>query len=142
MTARDDMTPEALRGRLRKAGLRPTRQREELAGLLFAAGDRHVTAETLHREALAAGIRVSLATVYNALHRFTEAGLLREIVVDSERAYYDTNTRHHHHFFNTATHELVDIPGAAIAIPRLPEQPVGTAVDKVDVVVRIVPAMD
>src|SRR3989344_5255926 len=85
--------------RLRTAGLRPTRQRLALAKLLFEGGDRHVTAEMLHAEAQTAAIRVSLATVYNTLHQFTAAGLLREIVVDSQRSYFDTNMTDHHHFY-------------------------------------------
>lgn len=128
-----------IRDRLRQAGLRPTRQREELADLLFRGEDRHVTAEVLHREAMAAGIQVSLATVYNTLHQFTEAGLLREVVVDSGRAYFDTNTRRHHHFFNTASHELVDIAGDRIVVGDLPEAPEGTEVEGVEVVVRVAP---
>ena len=124
---------------LRAAGLRPTRQRQELAGLLFGAGDRHVTAEVLHREAGIAGIRVSLATVYNTLHQFTEAGLLREVVVDSHRSYFDTNTGHHHHFYNTAKQELTDIPGDHLVVTSLPEPPEGTDIREVDVVVRIAP---
>lgn len=132
--------PEAIRDRLREAGLRPTRQREELALLLFGEGDRHVTAEALHREAMMAGTQVSLATVYNTLHQFTEAGLLREVVVDSGRAYFDTNTSRHHHFFNTRTHELADIHGDAISVGRLPTPPEGTEVEDVEVVVRVTPA--
>ena len=85
--------------RLRAAGLRPTRQRLALAKLLFEGGDRHVTAEMLHSEARTASIRVALATVYNTLHQFTAAELLREIVVDSQRSYFDTNMADHHHFF-------------------------------------------
>ncbi len=122
---------------LRAAGLRPTRQRQELAGLLFDAGDRHVTAEVLHREAGVAGIRVSLATVYNTLHQFTEAGLLREVVVDSHRSYFDTNTGPHHHFYNTAEQVLTDIPGNHVVVTSLPEPPEGTKISEVDVVVRI-----
>jgi Fur family iron response transcriptional regulator len=125
--------------RLREAGLRPTRQRRELAGLLFGAGDRHVTAEVLHREAGDAGVRVSLATVYNTLHQFTEAGLLREVVVDAHRSYFDTNTGHHHHFYNTAAQELTDIPGHHVAVTSLPAPPDGTEIREVDVVVRISP---
>src|SRR5438874_5167375 len=86
--------------RLRRAGLRPTRQRLALARLLFEGGDRHVTAEGLHGEALGGHIRVSLATVYNTLHQFTEAGLLREVVVEPGRSYFDTNIDDHHHFFS------------------------------------------
>jgi len=140
MTTTHDTTPEAIRARLREAGLRPTRQREELALLLFGAGDRHVTAEALHREAMLAGIRVSLATVYNTLHQFTEGGLLREVVVDAGRAYFDTNTDRHHHFFNTHTHELADIHGDAISVGGLPLAPEGTEVEGVEVVVRVSPA--
>jgi Fur family transcriptional regulator, iron response regulator len=140
MTMTHDITVEALRDRLRAAGLRPTRQREELAGLLFGSGDRHVTAEALHREAMLAGTQVSLATVYNTLHQFTQAGLLREVVVDSGRAYFDTNISRHHHFFNTHTHELADIHGDAIAVGRLPDAPEGTRIEDVEVVVRVTPA--
>ena len=139
MDTTQNIAAEAIRERLRDAGLRPTRQREELAGLLFRDGDRHVTAEVLHREAMLAGTQVSLATVYNTLHQFTQAGLLREVVVDSGRAYFDTNTSRHHHFFNTATHELADIHGDAISVGRLPEAPEGTAIEDVEVVVRIAP---
>ena len=85
--------------RLRAANLRPTRQRIALAKLLFGGCDRHVTAESLHTEAIGALIKVSLATVYNTLHQFTNAGLLREIVVNCNRCYFDTNVSEHHHFF-------------------------------------------
>lgn len=125
--------------RLKDAGLRPTRQRLALGRLLFDAGDRHVTAEQLHGEAAAQGVKVSLATVYNTLNQFTERGLLREVVVDSGRAYFDTNTSRHHHFFNTHTHELADIHGDAISVGRLPEAPEGTRVEDVEVVVRVTP---
>jgi Fur family transcriptional regulator, iron response regulator len=84
---------------LRRAGLRPTRQRVALAALLFGNGDRHVTAEILHEEAVKAGERVSLATVYNTLHQFERAGLLREIAIGGQRAYFDTNISNHNHFF-------------------------------------------
>jgi Fur family iron response transcriptional regulator len=131
--------PEDLRQRLRDAGLRPTRQREELAGLLFRDGDRHVTAEVLHREAFQDGIQVSLATVYNTLHQFTQAGLLREVVVDSGRAYFDTNTGPHHHFFNTESQDLTDIPADSVAVGSLPRPPAGTKIEGVDVVIRIAP---
>lgn len=124
-------------GRLRAAGLRPTRQRLALARLLFGKGDRHVTAEQLHGEATGEGIRVSLATVYNSLHQFTAAGLLREVVVDPVRRYFDTNVSGHHHFFMEADGELLDIPGDLVALSGLPETPAGTVVDRVDVVVRV-----
>ena len=86
--------------RLSATGLRPTRQRLALAALLFNGSDRHVTAEGLFDEAIAAQLSVSLATVYNTLHQFTAAGLLREIAVDGAKVYFDTNVSEHHHFLN------------------------------------------
>ena len=122
---------------LRGAGLRPTRQRIALAKLLFDGGPRHVTAESLHADAQEAVIQVSLATVYNTLNQFTEAGLLREIVVDSQRCYFDTNTEHHHHFFCEETNSLEDIPSEDVVLVKLPEPPAGKPIKRVDVVVRI-----
>ena len=123
--------------RLRHAGLRPTRQRVELAGLLFKDGDRHVTAESLHDEITRAGAKVSLATVYNTLHQFTDAGLLRQVIVDAARSYFDTNTGDHQHFFLEREGLLIDIPGETIAVAGVPTPPPGLAVDRVDVVVRV-----
>ena len=97
--------------RLRQAGLRPTRQRVELAGPAVPGRDRHVTAESLHDEVTKAGVKVSLATVYNTLHQFTEAGLLRQVIVDAARSYFDTNTGDHQHFFLEDEGLLIDIPG-------------------------------
>lgn len=122
---------------LRAAGLRPTRQRLALARLLFEGPDRHVTAETLHAEAAAAGIRVSLATVYNTLHQFTAARLMREIMVDAQRSYFDTNTSDHHHFLFERSGRLMDIAGAEIELARVPEPPKGLSISRVDVVVRV-----
>jgi Fur family transcriptional regulator, iron response regulator len=123
--------------RLRAAGLRPTRQRLALVRLLFDSGDRHVSAEQLHAEAARAGVRVSLATVYNTLNQFTEAKLLREVVVAAGRSYFDTNTGSHHHFFYEDSGELQDIPGDQIEVSALPAAPHGTAVRRVDVIVRL-----
>ena len=123
--------------RLRPAGLRPTRQRLALARLLFETGDRHVTAEQLHGEARDTGIRVSVATVYNTLHQFTEAGLLREVVVDPGRAYFDTNTSEHHHFYTEETGALEDIPGDRVVLALMPNTPLGTVIDRVDVILRL-----
>jgi Fur family iron response transcriptional regulator len=123
--------------RLRCAGLRPTRQRVALARLLFDGGDRHVTAEQLHGEALTAGIRVSLATVYNTLHQFTAAGLMREVVVEPGRSYFDTNIDDHHHFFCESTGHLQDIPGELVRVGELPRPPKGAAIQRVDVIIRI-----
>lgn len=123
--------------RLRGAGLRPTRQRLALAKLLFDAEDRHITAEKLHAEALSAEIRVSLATVYNTLHQFTDAGLLREIAVDASCSYFDTNVSEHHHFFHEGSCMLEDIASNRITVSDLPTPPDGTTVTRVDVVVRV-----
>jgi Fur family iron response transcriptional regulator len=123
--------------RLREAGLRPTRQRLALAKLLLDKGDRHVTAEQLHGEALAASIRVSLATVYNTLHQFTTAGLLREVVVAPGRSYFDTNTDDHHHFFFEGTGRLQDIPGDRVVVTDLPVAPKGATIRRVDVIIRL-----
>jgi Fur family transcriptional regulator, iron response regulator len=123
--------------RLRAAGLRPTRQRLELVGLLFTGGHRHMTAESLHVDAVAAGAQVSLATVYNTLHQFTAAGLLRQVVVDAARSYFDTNTDEHQHFFVEDEGTLIDIPGEHISIAGVPSPPKGMAVERIDVVVRV-----
>lgn len=130
----------ALTERLRVASLRPTRQRLALASLLFGAGDRHVTAEALHAEAVASGERVSLATVYNALHQFRHAGLLRELAVDGTRTYFDTNTSNHNHYFVESDGELLDIPSGSIRVDGLPEPPAGMKIAHIDVVVRLVKA--
>ena len=131
-----DTDQEAV-ARLRGAKLRPTRQRVDLVGLLFRAGDRHVTAESLHAEATRAGVQVSLATVYNTLHQFTEAGLLRQVVVDASRSYFDTNTGNHQHFFVQDEATLIDIPGENIAVAGVPAPPKGMSVERIDVVVRV-----
>jgi Fur family iron response transcriptional regulator len=131
--------PANVRGMLRESGLRPTRQRIALADILFADGNRHVSAEQLHEEALRARVPVSLATVYNTLHQFTEAGLLREVAVDGSKTYFDTNTSDHHHFFLEDENRVVDIPGEGLSIDNLPEAPEGMEIVRVDVVVRIRP---
>jgi Fur family transcriptional regulator, iron response regulator len=123
--------------RLRQAKLRPTRQRLALAELLFARGDRHVTAESLHEEAVRAGVPVSLATVYNTMHQFTQSGLLREVTVDGTRVYFDTNIGNHHHFYCEDDGSLMDIDGDAIEVAGVPRPPAGSEVDRVDVIVRL-----
>jgi Fur family transcriptional regulator, iron response regulator len=125
--------------KLRNAGLRPTRQRVALADLLFAKGDRHLTVEELHEEAVQAGIGVSLATVYNTLHQFTEAGILRVLAVESAKTYFDTNISDHHHFFVERQNRVLDIPVSSIAIGNLPEPPDGMEIAHVDVVIRLRP---
>ena len=124
--------------RLRSAGLRLTRPRLALARLLFDDGHhRHVTAEKLHGEAIAAAIPVSLATVYNVLHQFTAAGLLREVAIAPGRSHFDTNVDEHHHFFSELTGMLQDIAGPGIAVRGIPTPPPGTEISHVEVIVRL-----
>jgi Fur family iron response transcriptional regulator len=122
---------------LRDVGLRPTRQRMALGWILFAKGDRHLTAEMLYEVASKAKVPVSLATVYNTLHQFTEVGLLRQVAVDGSKTYFDTNTSAHHHFFVEGENALVDIPGPEEIIGTLPPAPAGYEVARIDVVVRL-----
>jgi len=135
-SARQGQAEEA-GAKLRVAGLRPTRQRVALAGLLFGRDHRHVTAEALQDEAAEAGIKVSLATIYNTLHQFTGAGMLRQVVVEAGRFYFDTNTGDHQHFYCEDEGTLIDIPGEAVTVEGVPQPPKGMAVDRVDVVVRL-----
>ena len=123
---------------LRRSGLRPTRQRLLLTRLLFSAGDRHASAEMLHAEAIRAGEHVSLATVYNALHRLRAAGLLRELAIDGQRTYFDTNTSDHNHFYDEKRGVVWDIPADTIRVDGLPLPPEGMTIAHVDVVVRLV----
>lgn len=124
--------------RLRRFGLRPTRQRVSLGRLLFERGHRHVSAEALHEEAMAADIHVSLATIYNTLNQFTQAGLLREVSVDAARTYFDTNISDHHHFFVEGENRLIDVDGK-VGIGELPEPPAGMEISSVEVVVKVRP---
>lgn len=123
--------------KLRDCGLRPTRQRIALAELLFAKGDRHLTVEELHEEAIAADVPVSLATVYNTLHQFTEAGMIRVLAVEGAKTYFDTNVSDHHHFFIEGRNEVLDIPVSSIEIGNLPPAPEGMEISYVDVVIRL-----
>ncbi|PHZ84297.1 iron response transcriptional regulator IrrA [Paremcibacter congregatus] len=126
--------------KLREVGLRPTRQRLALAKLLFDGPSRHVTAEMLHEETEQVNVNVSLATVYNTLHQFTDAKLLREVVIDSGRTYFDTNTTEHHHFFMEKEGLLSDVPPGAITIDQLPQAPEGKKFSRVEVVIHVADA--
>jgi Fur family iron response transcriptional regulator len=128
-----------VKAKLREVGLRPTRQRMALGWILFAKGDRHVTAEMLYEEATRAKVPVSLATVYNTLHQFTEVGLLRQVAVDGSKAYFDTNNTEHHHFFIEGDNQLRDIPGTDIIVGKPPVPPQGYEIARIDVVVRLRP---
>lgn len=123
---------------LRMSGLRPTRQRLALAELLLNdRRHRHVSAEQLYAEAGASGVPVSLATVYNTLHQFRRAGLLREVTVEGARSYFDTNTSDHHHFFIEDEQRMIDIPASQVTFGALPAPPAGLEVTHVNVVIRL-----
>jgi Fur family transcriptional regulator, iron response regulator len=126
-----------LEDNLRHAGLRPTQQRVALARILFGKGDRHVCAEDLHGEALSAKVAVSLATIYNTLNQFKAAGLLRELAIEGDRSYFDTNTSNHFHFFDNENHTLMDIDADGVTVLGIPEVPKGKVVDRIDVIVRL-----
>lgn len=127
----------AVKTRLRTAGLRPTRQRMALGWLLFAKGDRHVSAEMLYEEAIRAREPLSLATVYNTLRQFSEAGLLRQVSVSGPKTFFDTNVSEHHHFYNEDDETVVDIPGSTIQVAGLPQAPQGMEISSVEVIVRL-----
>lgn len=122
---------------LRRAGLRPTRQRLVLAAFLFAGGGRHVTAEMLHAEAVGASLQISLATVYNTLNQFTDAGLLRQIGVDGSKSFFDTNPTTHHHFYVDHEDRLLDVPEPGVEIDQLPQPLPGYEISRVDVIVHL-----
>jgi Fur family iron response transcriptional regulator len=122
---------------LRRAGLRPTRQRMVLAAFLFAGGGRHVTAEMLYAEAVGSSLQISLATVYNTLNQFTDAGLLRQIGVDGSKSFFDSNPTTHHHFYVDQEDRLLDVPEPGVEIDLLPEPLPGYEISRVDVIVHL-----
>ena len=122
---------------LDKAELRQTRQRTQLAKMLFQAENRHFTAEQLHKEARTAGGTISLATIYNTLHQFRTAGLLRQVIVEPGKVYFDTNTEPHHHFYIENDGELLDVERSEIEISTLPEIPKDCAIQETDVIIRL-----
>ncbi len=122
--------------RLREAGLRPTRQRARLAELLFGKGDRHITAEVLHSEAREAGVYLSLATVYNTLNQFTQAGLLRRIGPNGSRSFFDTNTSVHPHFYFVGEEILIDVP-ERLVLEQVPDALPGHEIARLDIIIHI-----
>ena len=127
----------AIRTKLRDAGLRPTRQRMMLGWMLFAKGHRHVSAEALYEEATRSRAHLSLATVYNTLRQFTDANLIRQVPTGAGKAYFDTNTSEHHHYLVDGEETMLDVPGEAIALAAPPKAPPGFEIAGVDVIVRL-----
>ena len=133
MTAMERGTEWLVRG-----GLRPTRQRVALASLLVGDGEnRHVTAESLFAACVSGDEKVSLATVYNTLRAFCDAGLMQEVVVDGSKSYFDTRMDDHPHFYWEDEARLTDAPAEELEIARLPKAPDGTEIARVDVVIRL-----
>ncbi len=126
-----------VRSRLQQAGLRPTRQRLALGQLLFVDQHRHITPDLLYEEALEAGESLSVATVYNTLNQFAEAGLIRKISIHGERAYFDTDTGDHTHFYVVEEGRIIDIPSDSVSVGPLPTPPGGYRISKVDVLIHI-----
>jgi Fur family iron response transcriptional regulator len=122
---------------LRQAGLRPTEQRISLGSVLFAKGNRHITADMLHREASDTKALVSLATVYNTLRQFADAGLLRRVTVDRGIKYFDTTTSHRHHFLAEGGGLLCDISETEVILSEMPVPPEGYEIARIDIVVRL-----
>ena len=131
MEIRDDIALQ-----LARRGARLTPQRMKLAQIVFAK-PQHVSAEQVLKIAHAEGVRVSKATVYNTLHLFADCGLVRELVVDRDRVYYDSTVGPHHHFFNMDTGEMIDIPEDQVALAGLPAMPEGTEAEGVEVIIRV-----
>jgi Fur family transcriptional regulator, iron response regulator len=127
---------EAIPEVLSAAGIIPTLQRVEIAALLLG-GTQHLCADQVIARLSAANVPVSKATVYNTLGLFAERGLLREVMVDATRVFYDSNTAPHHHFYNVDDGVLIDFPSAELMINHLPAPPPGTLTDTVDVVIRV-----
>lgn len=124
---------------LKSMSLRPTRQRMALAELLFAGEHRHITVDDLHRQASDIGASLSLATVYNTLNQFAEAGLVRKVGVHGDRTYFDTDTGSHQHFYIEGEDRVIDIPADNFRVGALPDPPVGYAISSVDVVITLTP---
>ena len=131
------LTTSGIAKLLDKAELRQTKQRTQLAKMLFQAENRHFTAEQLHKEARTAGGTISLATIYNTLHQFRTAGLLRQVIVEPGKVYFDTNTEPHHHFYIEDDGELLDVERSEIEISTLPEIPKDCAIQETDVIIRL-----
>ena len=129
-------TQEHVAQRLARHGAKPTSQRLQLAEVVFAR-PQHLSAEEVLQVARKRGIRVSKATVYNTLNLFVECGLLRELVVDRDRVYYDSTVHAHHHFYNVDTGEMIDIPAESVSFAGVPDAPVGTEQDGVEVIIRV-----
>ena len=121
---------------LYRHGVTPTQQRVDIGQMLFAR-PQHLSADQLLAQVNGEGNHVSKATVYNTLNLFARKGLVREVIVDPSRVFYDSNTSQHHHFFNIDTGELTDVPLPTLVMEQLPPLPQGTVATGVDVIIRL-----
>ena len=140
MLHRKTYTQEEIAALLRAHDINPTSQRVEIAWVLFSRGE-HLSAEDVFALVNGEFARVSKATVYNTLGLFAECGLIREVIADPARVFYDPNTAPHHHFYDTSTGKLMDIPAEDVQIHGLPALPEGMHMEGVDVIVRMRPSV-
>ena len=136
MNFKNKFDPQSVSNLLVERGITPTEQRLKIAEFLFKK-QQHVSADQVLSNVKLKGSPVSKATVYNTLGLFAEKGLLREVIIDPNKVFYDTNTEHHHHFYNTSTSCLTDIDNIDIAISKIPELPAGTDVQSVNVIIKV-----
>ncbi|MCL7997810.1 transcriptional repressor [Brucella sp. 21LCYQ03] len=135
----DEQQAVAVKAILRRVGLRPTRQRIALGSMLFTNKHRHVTPDMLNVEATLLGEKLSVATVYNTLNQFADAGLIRKICIHGERTYFDTDTGDHAHFYIAEHEQIIDIAPGDIGVGPLPAPPIGYKINKVDILIHLVP---
>ncbi len=122
---------------LQKAGLRPTRQRLILGQFLLSGQHQHISADELHLLTMQSGFSMSLATVYNTLNQFAEAGLIRKISVSGQRTFFDTNAHNHQHFYLEDEDRMIDIGGVPLMLSPAPQAPAGYTITKIDILVSL-----
>lgn len=138
MLPKPTFSPDEIAVRLRTHDINPTSQRVEIAQILFTRRE-HLSAEEVFSLVNGQTVRVSKATVYNTLGLFAKRGLIREVIADPERVFYDPNTAPHHHFYDSTTGKLMDIPAEEVQIGALPALPDGMRMEGVEVIVRVRP---
>ena len=140
MLHRKSYVPIEIMAMLQSRHINPTSQRIKIAQVLFSRCE-HLSAEEVFVLVNGASAPVSKATVYNTLGLFAESGLIREVIADPTRVFYDPNTAPHHHFYDTSTGKLMDIPAEDVRICALPALPEGMHMEGVDVIVRMRPSV-
>ena len=125
--------------KLRSSGLRPTKQRVEIAKFLFEREKTfHFTVENLNKILTKkSNTKIALATIYNTVHSFKAAGHLSEVEVRGNKSYFDTNVSNHHHFYDSETAELIDIDANDIVIQKIPKAPDGKKIKNVEVFINL-----